>query len=463
MQAPKGYILLKKGEFEELMADYRALLARVSELEKQIRKNSENSHKPPSSDGFKKKPVKNNRTFTGRKQGGQYGHKGSTLEMVAIPDKINVHKVEGKCDCGRLLENALNKGYQRRQVTDLVEKLTEVIEHQIEIKECLCGKTHYGEQDKYIAAQYGTKIRALTTYLNQYQFLPFDRTQEICKDLFGIRIGDGCIQASNERCFANLQETENKIKQKIKSTSVINQDETGMRCEGHLQWVHTSSTNQLTHFTIHSNRGIEAIEDIGILPNYGGTIVHDRLRAYDSYVNCEHGYCNGHLLRDLKYIHEEDKKPWAGKMISVLMTAKKFKDNDELDKNNLEHITRIYNRALKIGFDAEPPPTEKPTGQRGQQKKSKSLLLLEVFQNKREAVLRFINDPLVPFDNNLAERDLRMVKLKQKVSGTFRTKKGGEIFCRIRGYISTSRKLGHNVMEAIRLAITGNPLDFVNI
>ncbi len=475
MKIPKGYILIKEDDYKNLLHQLAVshqrieqmsntilvLQNEVKELKQQLNKHSGNSHKPPSSDGYKKPVVKNNREKSNKHQGAQEGHKGSTLEMTDKPDKIEVKRVNTKlkCECGQSLRNSKEIGFNRSQVIDLVEKLTEVTEYRTELRECSCGKVHTEDSGHFIPIQYGPGIKSLAVYLNQYQFIPFGRTQEMFKDLLGIEISDGCLQASNDRCYDNLEETEAQIKECIKTEPVMHNDETGMRCEGKLQWVHTSSTAKYTHYSLQEKRGQIAIEAIGILADYQGTSVHDRYSSYNLY-NCKHGYCNAHLLRDLKYIHEDDNKAWAAKMIGVLIKAKTLKEAGELTKKALKNIQYAYNRVVRIGFKAEPVIKPQKTKKRGKQKKSKSMRLLEVFGDEKYRVLRFAYDLLVPFDNNMAERDLRMIKLKQKISGTFRTKKGGQVFCRIRGYISTVRKHGYNIMNALKLAIIGQPISF---
>lgn len=475
MKIPKGYILIKEEDYKNLLHQLtlahqrieqmsnkiQALESEVKELKQQLNKNSSNSHKPPSSDGYKKSAVKNNREKSNKHQGAQVGHKGSTLEMTDSPDKIEVKRVNTKlkCECGLSLRNSKELGYNRSQVIDLVEQLTQITEYRTELRECSCGKVHTEGVGHFIPIQYGPGIKSLAVYLNQYQFIPFGRTQEMFKDLLGIEISDGCLQQSNDRCYDNLEETEGQIKECIKTEPVIRNDETGMRCEGKLQWVHTNSTQMYTHYSVQEKRGQIAIDDIGILVDYQGTSVHDRYSSYNLY-NCKHSYCNAHLLRDLKSIDEDDNMPWAAKMIKVLMKAKAFKEAKELNEKTLRYINNTYNRVVKSGFLAEPIVKPQKIKKRGRQKKSKSLRLLEVFRDAKDRVLRFIYDPLVPFDNNMAERDLRMIKLKQKISGTFRTKKGGQVFCRIRGYISTIRKHGYNIMDALKSAIIGQPMCF---
>jgi transposase len=458
MQIPKGYILLTEEDYLELFQQIMKMEQRIRELESMNKKDSSNSHKPPSSDGLKKK-IQNNREKSDRKQGAQEGHEGKTLQMVANPDKTVFHKVAGHCTCGKDLKRIKAIHVQRRQEIDLVEKLTEIIEHQIEVKQCSCGKIHTGEEGRLIPIQYGERLKSMMVYLNQYGFMPYDRLQEYFNDCFGLTISDGVLVGANKRCSENLEVPDNEIKEQVKASPVMNNDETGLRCEKKTQWVHTSSTEEYTYYSLHEKRGREAIDDIGILPGYTGTSVHDRYSSYNDY-DCNHALCNAHLLRDLKSIVEDDNKQWAKRMISFLIKAKEMKEAGEIRKKPLKYLLHEYDLIVKYGMRKEPPLIIPLKRKRGRLKKPKSLLLLEDFQKKKEQVLKFILNPIVPFDNNLAERDLRMIKLKQKISGCFRTKIGAQMFCRIRSYISTVRKQGYSILEALQLAMAGNPIRF---
>lgn len=463
MQIPEGYILISKVEYDQLRKDNEALrktvellMARVKELEGMLHKNSGNSHKPPSSDGYKK-VIKNNRGQTIRKQGAQPGNEGKTLKQRTDPDKIVEHKIIGSCGCGKNLEELPVKSIKRRQVFDLPEKLLEVTEHRVEIKQCPCGELHEAACVVQGITQYGERIKSLAIYLNQYQYLPFERTQEFFEDIVGVSISDAVLVESNEKCYEELEDTECQIKQSIIQNDVQHNDETGMRCEGKNQWIHTSSTQQHTHYSIQSKRGKEGIDAIGILNNYQGTSIHDRWASYDGY-GCKHGLCNAHLLRELKYVHEEMSKDWAKKMIVLLVETNNLKKEEKLDERAINNMEQRYGKITQQGKKEEPVKIIPIMKKRGRVAKTKSLNLLEAFINRPQEILRFVYDKNVPFDNNLAERDLRMVKLKQKISGCFRTFHGAEVFCRIRSYISTARKQGHSVLDAIEQAIMGQPI-----
>lgn len=438
----------------------KELERRLKELEAQLHQNSRNSHKPPSSDG-PRKPIKNNREPSGRKNGAQEGHEGKTLKMVENPDKVIRHRVRGKCSCGKNLEEVEVLRIERRQVFDLPEKLYEVTEHQVEVKRCRCGCIHEAECPVKGRTQYGEKLRALIVYMNQYGLLPYERLQEFGEDIFGLPFGGGTIEASLEECYEALEPTEQQIKERLLNSDVIHYDETGMRCENKTQWIHSTSNEQFTYYHIHSKRGKEAMDAIGILPRFTGISVHDRWASYDKYENCLHSYCNAHLLRELKFVHEELGKDWAAQMIRFLRLSLYLKKRNWLNPGTISQLMRRYEKITEGGIQEETSLIETDETKdikRGRKRKSKSWRLLEVFMHHREKVLRFINNKDTPFDNNLAERDLRMVKLKQKISGCFRTHHGAEVFCRIRSYISTIRKQGYNVLDALEQALMGKPI-----
>jgi len=445
-----------EAENKVLQAENKAFQAENKALRERLNKDSSNSHKPPSSDGYKKE-VKNNREKSGKRQGAQKGHQGKTLQMVYNPDKVIEHKVQGHCQCGKDLEQAPVVRIERRQVFDLPEKLMEVIEHHVEIRQCGCGLVHQAECNAKGYTQYGTRIKSLAVYLNQYQFVPYERLQEFFEDVIGISISDGVLTGSSELLFEQLEKPEEQIKKALQDSTVLHNDETGMRCSGKLHWIHSSSTSHYTHYSIQQKRGKEGMDAIGILTNYKGISVHDRWMPYDNYA-CTHALCNVHLLRELKYLKEEMGRQWASKMIPLLVSANNLKKENKLDATAIHAVEEQYKQIIEQGLAEEPSLTNPGIKKRGRIKKPKPLNLLEAFINRKEQILRFVHNKDVPFDNNLAERDIRMVKLKQKISGCFRTLHGGEVFCRIRSYISTMRKQGHGVLDAIEKALLGTPI-----
>lgn len=452
MQVPEGYVLISKIEYEQLLTRLSMLELRIKELEGMLNKNSHNSHKPPSSDGYKKK-IQNNREKSNRKVGGQLGHEGKTLQLVDNPDKVIEHKVKYCEHCGISLQNIPAKKYYRRQVYDLPPVKIEVTEHRVEVKQCsVCNKETVADCDVVASVQYGERIKSMGIYLNQYQMLPFERSQELMEDLFGCSMSAKVLQQSNELCYDNLEQmVEEEIKESMICGTVMHNDETGIRCEGKTKWIHVYATGINTYYAMDDKRGKEAMDRINILPLFGGNSVHDRWASYDKYDNCQHSYCNAHLLRDLKG-EEENNKSWAASMQTILLDAYALSQQEHTDHNDIAAIEKRYDRIVKEAIKQEPIPALE-LHKRGRKAKSKSLNLLECFRDKKKEVLKFLYDKTVPFDNNLAERDLRMVKLKQKISGCFRTKKGADVFCRIRSYISTVKKHDGLVWDALQMTM----------
>jgi len=439
---------------------------RVKSLEDQINKNSRNSSKPPSTDTFRK--IKSQRKPSGRPVGGQKGHKGHTLEMTEKPDHKIVHPVT-KCEsCGRSLCDEKAASYERRQIFDLPPIKVEVFEHQAERKICPnCGCFNRAPFPKEVAhsVQYGTRLKSVATYLNQYQLVPFDRLNETFVDLFGHHLSQSTLIDINRACYNILEPVEEAIKQQLIAAPVICLDETGMRIEGKRNWSHVVSTENLTYYAAHHHRGSKANEDMGILPVYRGTAMHDGWFSYFKF-KCKHALCNAHHIRDLSFIHEEDKQNWAKDLIDHLINIKAIVDlrkpiDSKLDLAEIKDFEDKYDHIIeKAKLENPPPITSNSEGQikkRGKKKKTKALNLLERLDKYRREALAFMYDFEVPFDNNLAERDQRMVKVQQKISGNFRSWEGARIFCRIRGYISTVKKNSVSVIDAIQGVFEGNP------
>lgn len=452
MQSQGEYITIKR-------SDYEALLRRIAELEARLNKNSNNSSKPPSSDGLQK-TLKNNREKSGRKPGAQEGHKGSGLKLFAKVDKEVACRVSGKCGCGAELTRQAVINIEKKQVVDLPEKLFEVVEYSIEVKKCRCGQIHKAALPYQQRVQYGARLKAFLVYLNVYQQIPFERIQEFVSDIVGLPgISDGLIQSSVQQCSGNMDKSIEQIKNGLLASDVVHADETGARCEKTTNWVHSLSTPLLTLYFFHHKRGNPAMDAMGILPFFKGILVHDRWSSYYKYF-CIHALCNSHLLRELKFMHEEMGRKWA-EMIKILLQRANERKNEgnitpHFQTRIRNQITRIVNKALK-----KEPKEKHQEGKRGRIPKGKAICLLEVFRDRLQEVLLFLYRENVPFDNNQAERDIRMMKLKQKISGCFRSRNGAETFCRIRSYISTVKKQNKNVWQALVLAMHGNPVDLL--
>ena len=449
----------------ELSASVERLEERVYELENRLAQNSRNSSKPPSSDGYQKPMTQSLREKSTRAPGGQPGHDGHTLKMVDDPQRIEWHKVEGVCACGESLLNQRAEDIERRQVFDIPKIQMAVTEHRVEIKICRqCGQMHKGKfpDEVKIYAQYGERIKALIIYLRNYQLLPSQRTAELCQELFSCSISEGTLDTFLREGSDRLQEPVEQIKEQIKKSSVVHFDETGVSIKGNNQWLHSASTKDFTHYTVHIKRGAQAMNAIGILPEFQGTAVHDSLASYFQY-SCQHSLCNAHHLRELTFIDEEFQQPWAGEMIRCLLNIKhsveeaKSELKEHLSQDQIQYYKNVYQMILEKGYQTNPLKSF-PDGNRtrGRPKKGKARCLVQRLDEHREKVLAFMTDFKIPFDNNLAERDIRMAKVQQKISGTFRSEEMAHAFCRIRSFISTVRKRTFNLMDAIETIFTNS-------
>ena len=457
---------------QTLLARLESQEQRITELENRLAKDSHNSHKPPSSDGSAKKAKKSSlRRKTGKKPGGQPGHPGTTLYLADWPDHIIRHEPTNCARCGTSLDRTRQEeaGFERRQVHDVPSLLgLAVTEHRALRKVCsVCKSTTSGSFPQSVTrpVQYGEHLKAIGVYLQEYQLLPFARTRELLFDLFGTAPSEGTLAAAKAECYAGLAPVETAIKRAISEANVAHFDETGVRIGARMHWLHQAGTKRLTFYAHHKKRGREALDAIGILlPAFGGTSVHDGFSSYFTYSLCAHALCNAHLLRELTAVHEQDAQQqtsWAGRMIKLLREIKTAVDQSRdagklrLEDEKREAFEARYRRLVAEGLGANPPPP--PTGKRGRPKQSPTKNLLDRLDKHQQAVLAFMDDFSVPFDNNLAERDLRMVKVHQKVSGCFRSPEGASQFCRIRGYISTLRKQGYHVLSALQSIFAGKP------
>lgn len=455
--------------FMQTLSKIEELAARVKELEDRLSKNSSNSSKPPSSDGPYDKPApKSLRKRHGRKSGGQPGHTGYTLKTVEDPDRIEVHRVRQCEHCHAVLEEVEADNHEKRQVFDVPRVRVEVMEHRAEIKQCpVCGEVNKAAfpEDVTHPVQYGPEIRTQAVYFNQYQLVPLERTCEIFAELYGQELSEGTILEACQKVSKQVEAGNTAIKKHLtEQEEVVHFDETGNRVEGKLQWLHSASTTRLTHYAMHTRRGKPAMDEIGILPDLKGRAIHDGWKPYFKYPIL-HGLCNTHHLRRLKFLEERCPQDWVTELADLLVEIKE--DVDTARQACLTHLTseqltdfeKRYDQLVEKGFQVNIPP-KRPEGQpkkRGPIKQSPAKNLLDEFLDHKEPVLAYMKDFKVPFDNNLAERDIRMMKVKQKISGCFRSKEGADRFCQIRGYISTARKNEQKVLDVLRLAIEGTP------
>jgi transposase len=441
------------------------LEARISELEKSLGKNSSNSSKPPSSDGLKRTASLRQNT-SGRKPGGQPGHVGQTLRPSPTPD-LEVSIPLDQCpNCACDLSGQPAEGAETRQVFELPPIALKVTAYVAERKTCPCCQRRSSAAFPAEAAaptQYGATMRAVMSYLQCAQFLPHERVADVCEDLFGHRPSAGSVVSAVARCAEAVQPCMPAIIISIQAAAVAGADETGVRCANKTNWIHAACTETATLYTHSMKRGLEGIVAGGVLAKYKGNLVHDFWGPYDNLEHCSHSRCGAHLLRELKACGEEKGAEWAGELSATLVDMKKAAAEtlasglSEVAAEKRVALEKRYDEAISKGLAAHPEQA-KPVGQRkGKAKQSVERNLLCRMSSKRAEVLRFFHDLRVPFDNNQAERDIRMMKVQQKVSGCFRSVAGAEGFCAIRSYLSTAKKQGLNALAVIKKAFLGNP------
>jgi transposase len=443
---------------EMLIERLNVLEQKVEKLEAQVSKDSHNSSKPPSSDWGRPTP-KSLREKSGKKSGGQPGHEGHSLRQVENPHHTKKYLLSGACDCGRDLAKAKKIGMEKRQVFDLPQDIDlEVTEFQAEIGECACGRQHTAEFPAGVEApvQYGQRIRATVAYYSAYQLLPQKRITEAMKDLYGVPMSEATVNTILKNAHERLAATEEAIKAAIRASPVVHADETGMYVNGKRLWEHTLGTDLYTYYFCHSRRGKKALREDATLSNFIGRLVHDGWMSYYD-LDCLHALCNAHHLRELVFVSEQGRhQRWASTMIKLLCHIKKVVDRAKavnrpcLAAQMLKKYRQRYDTLVARGYKANPllVSAEVPV-KRGRKKQSPARNLLDRLANHSDEALAFMYDFNVPFDNNTSERDLRMTKVKQKVSGCFRSLLGAQIFCRVRGYISTVRKHGLNAFDQL--------------
>jgi transposase len=445
---------LSKLTSDEKDALIEALWGRVEELERRLGLNSTNSGKPPASDGFKKPSrVNNQREQTGRKSGGQAGHEGTTLRQVAHPDKVIDHCPPVCAGCGGALGVEQATGHQKRQVFDLPQPVVRVTEHRAHSCRCPeCGTETPGvfPDEVTAAAQYGASVVALVVYLQAWHFIPEDRLAELMDDVFGVDLATSTIAAMGQRKAQELAGLAEHIEQQVKQAAVKHLDETGYRIAGVLQWLHVASTWLLTCYRTSSKRG-------AMLAGVRGIIVHDFWRPYLTMVGVTHALCNAHHLRELKALIDIEKEPWALAMHHFLRRACHAANLARARRRSLKPACLVwlsarYDRIVAQGVafhESQPPLAAAGRKRRGRPRRRTGHNLLLRLRDHKDAALRFLHDPAVPFTNNQAERDLRMMKVRQKISGGFRSATGAHTFATLRTVLSTARKQGWNILATL--------------
>ena len=433
---------------------------RIAELEARLKQNSRNSSRPPSSEGLAKPAPRSLRRKSGRRPGGQAGHEGTTLAQVARPDREERHE-PGCCGrCGAGLAGRPVTGVERRQVFDLPPVKAEVTEHQLIERECRCGHRTKAAAPEGAEApvQYGPRVAAIIVYLYIGQFLSKNRTAQTLAELFGIPLSSGTVAALTARAAGKLDGFLQQVREHITASPVAGFDETGFRVQGTLHWVHCARTGKYTLLMVHTRRGKEAIEAMGVLPSFAGVAVHDAWAPYDIYTGADHQLCCAHALRELQAVTDlapEGEWCWATQAAEALTQMQRLaaeatvQGRDTVDPAALAAQIHSFRSAALIGASQ--------TAARSGALMKKHNALARRLLNRQDDYLRFTHDWHVPPDNNGTERDIRMTKLRQKISGCLRTLTGARHFCAIRSYLSTAAKHGLSFIDALVMLTEGQP------
>jgi len=442
----------------KLIEENRLLRERIAELEKRLNKNSQNSSKPPSSDGFKKQArfkTKSLREKGKLPSGGQAGHPGETLKQVAQSDKTIIHTLLNCPHCNLDLSNSAVEGIMKRQVFDIPPPKIEVTEHQVELKYCCsCERTVQAPFPPDVTApvQYGANIRSYSVYFNHAQLIPEDRVQQIFADIFKVSISTATLVSFGVGLSKTLQPFMSSVLHYIKTASLKHFDETGFRISSKTQWLHVASNDAVTYYHISPKRK-------SLLSKLTGIVCHDHWKPYYQLKRVKHALCNAHHIRELNALIEYEHEAWAKKMKRLLYFALKWKTHHQgcIPKEEQKRLFILYNKIVVEGLkyhESLPDYRFKPA--RGRPAHRTGYNLLMRLSNYRADVMRFVTVPEVPFSNNQAEQDIRMMKVKQKISGGFRTTEGAEVFVTIRSFISTMRKQGKNIFDSLAAAVAGN-------
>jgi len=460
---------IQSQQLQDLTELLKAKDEEIARLKEQLNKNSNNSSKPPSSDGYKKPAPKSSRRKSGKHPGGQEGHPGSNLFAPEVPKTYEYHMPSCCHGCPNTEECRKNGCVcARRQVVDAKVEVSVTEHQQIKIRKCPLNpavRNVKGEFPEEITApvQYGKGLQALVVALNTYGAVSVQRTHDILAGVFSLPLSVGSIQAMLRQCAKQLSEILPWIREQLSNSPLMHCDETGGRINGKLNWIHFNGNEQFSLLTLNPYRGHKGMTAIGILPHYSGTIVHDCWTAYWKYPQLNHAICNAHILRELNGVTENyPEQKWANDFRKLLLEMKAVADKaHQKEKPALSYyyrhkFSRKYDEIINAGLLANPLP-EEPEGKRGRKKKGKIRALIERLQSNKAAVCLFVNDLLMPFDNNLAERGLRMTKAKFKIAGCFRTSEGCQDYLDIMSYVDSAKKHGKSAYEAICMAVIGTP------
>lgn len=440
---------------ESLTQRLTAVEAELQVLREQVSRNSRNSSKPPSSDGLKR--VVQTRVASGRKQGGQPGHKGHHLSLVDTADEIILHTPLECPDCGTSLGDVAVTQQERRQIIDLPPPRALVTEHRAQTKHCPCCRRQVKARfPDHVAHRivYGANLSAMAVFLAVEHAVSLDRVADIIATISGYRPAAATIYSMIENCWERLEPAEARIIEGIVASEVVHFDESSVRTGTKIHWLHSASTETLTYLQVHRQRGSEAMNHLTILPRFQGVAVHDFWKPYLTY-DCSHSFCNAHLLRELQWLEEERKHLWAARIAELLRAMLRQSHDPETKHSDIAAALKHYDELLDDALRQH--PRNDRTGKRGRTAQSKEYNLLQRLKTYKHDILRFLHDKRVPFTNNLAERDIRPIKTKMKVSGCFRSTKGADFYCRIRSYCATVKKQHANLWNALSQAFHHMP------
>lgn len=449
----------------QTLAQIGQLLARVHELEGRVAKDSHSSSKPPSSDGLARR-TRSQREASGKQSGGQAGHEGHHLKLVETPDAVLRHRPRRCAQCQQSLEGVAGEVVERRQVLDLPPVRLVGTEHQVEEVCCPhCQQVSRGSFPAGVSApaQYGAGVKALAVYVHQYHLVSMERTVEFLHDVCGCQLSEGTLLRWEQEAARRLESTVEQIADRVASSRLQHADETGIRLGGKLHWIHVNSTRFLTHLAWHKKRGRAALKAIGIWPRFSGRAMHDRWKSYDGY-GCAHSVCCAHLLRELTFLADHEQQKWAADLKDLLLAmhaaAQQWREHGAscVPPDERDDWVAQYFAILTHGYATQPAQPAPPPRKKGRPKQSAAKNLLDDLLRRAEQVLAFLDDLSLPFTNNQAERDLRMIKVQQKMAGTFRTETGATVFCHIRSYLSTMRKQGQAMLHSLSAVFAGRPL-----
>ena len=441
---------------ESLVKENIELRAKVKSLEDKLAVNSTNSSKPPSKDDFKPPPHRSLREQSGKKPGGQLGHKGRGAGLRDNPDEIIAYQVAMCPDCEIDLRDIAADEIIRRQVEDIPPIVSIVTEHQIELKTCPCCHTQWQaggcpEEIKH-QFQYGPRIKAVSIYLSAFQFIPALRTKQMMK-VFGVELSTGTLDNFRKTASRNLKGFMEQLRLSIIKSTAGFFDETGIKVGGLGHWVHVAATSLFSLFMLHPKRGRQAHDNMGILSFFKGILHRDDYHSYHDYPNAIHALCGAHFLRDLIYaIDLNGQHDWADPLIKLLVKIKKQAERSPqgiVDLRWQGRHRKEYQRLIALGLKNNPPALKSDGSVRGRTAQSKTVNLLLRLRDKEDEVLRFMTHQQARFDNNQAERDLRMNKVRQKVSGGFRSLQAGQEFMDVRSFIATAIKQGADPIEEL--------------